>query len=75
MREAADAACVCLHGSCLETVREHAKSSDCNHGALHVKHLVRQKKNQNKAVGDNVSNLFRLKGAGERNLCVKASQR
>lgn len=67
--------CVCLRGSCLETVRKHAKSSDCNLGAQHVKHLVRQKKNQNQAVGDNVSHLFRLKAAGERNLCVKVSHR
>ena len=37
---------VCVHGLCLETVRELAKSSDSNLGAVHVKHLVRQANNQ-----------------------------
>lgn len=37
--------CVRVHGLCLETVCELAKSSDSNLGAAHVKHLVRQASN------------------------------
>ena len=37
--------CECVHGLCLETVRELAKSSDSNLGAAHVKHLARQASN------------------------------
>ncbi len=37
---------VCVHGLCLETVCEFAKSSGGNLGAVHVKHLVRQLNNQ-----------------------------
>lgn len=38
---------VCVHGLCLETVHELAKSADSNLGAVHhVKHLVRPANNQ-----------------------------
>lgn len=37
---------VCVHGLCLETVHELAKSADSNLGAVHVKHLVRPVNNQ-----------------------------
>lgn len=32
---------VCVHGLCLETVRELAKSADSSLGAIRVSHLVR----------------------------------
>lgn len=37
---------VCVHGLCLETVRELAKRADSNLGAVHVKHLGRPENNQ-----------------------------
>lgn len=37
---------VCVHGLCLETVHELAKSTDSNLDAVHVKHLVRPANNQ-----------------------------
>lgn len=37
---------VCVHGLCLETVCELAKSADSNLGAVHVKHLARPTNNQ-----------------------------
>lgn len=37
---------VCVHGLCLETVHELAKSADSNLDAVHVKHLVRPANNQ-----------------------------
>lgn len=37
---------MCVHGLCLETVCELAKSADSNLGAVLVKHLVRLANNQ-----------------------------
>lgn len=38
--------CVCVHGLCLETVLQLAKTSDSNLGVVHFKHLVGQVSNQ-----------------------------